>query len=175
LQQYTDYIVAFLWYSQLSSIGQVAENLPLCSGNATILYNKSQGVWEEYERAYYEEAGYSTYRILKSVDPIIVSCYKTVNDYGESLVGYADTLSNGDRVVYNMVHNLGSIYDLTEEGYYKIVNFKDEWDSVEYWKRMGIIVGTNFQNILETPEDYFPYSNEDERFAEERDYSRYQE
>jgi len=150
----SDYASTFAWYSQLSSVGQVSGNLSLCSGNATIFYNKTEGVLAEYERQYYGEAGKSTYKILKSIDPIIYSCYFTVFEYYIALSIYGQTLSDGNKLLYNFSHNLGSIYDLTEEAIYKIQSFDKDWESQEYWKRMGIIFGTNFQNLLEEPINY---------------------
>jgi hypothetical protein len=170
--EYSDYVGTFLWYTQLSSVGQVAGNLSLCSGNATIFYNKTLGVAAEYQREYYGEAGRSTYRILKSIDPIIYSCYFTLFEYYVAMVLYSRTARSGSKLSYNFVHNLGSIYDLTEEAYFKIVNFRELWQTQEFWKRMGIIVGTNFQNLFEDPENFYEFSEESARHAEERNYDR---
>ena len=97
--------------------------MSLCSGNSSIFYNKTLGVVAEYEREYYGEAGKSTYRILKSIDPIIYSCYFTLFEYYVALSLYGRTASDLNKLSYNFVHNLGSIYDLTEEGIYRGVNY----------------------------------------------------
>lgn len=57
---------------------------------------------------------------------------------------YGETAADGNKMLYNVAHNLGSIYDLTEEATAKLGNFTEEWNSDIYWKRLGIIVGTNF-------------------------------
>jgi len=38
---------------------------------------------------------------------------------------------------------------------------------------MGIIVGTNFQNLFEDPQDYYSFSEQDVKHSEERNYDRY--
>jgi len=73
------------------------------------------------------------------------------------------------KLLYNMAHNLGSIYDLTEEAVYKIIDFSSLWDSKEYWARMGLILGTNFQNIFEDPINYYPFDPENVDHYEERE------
>jgi hypothetical protein len=37
---------------------------------------------------------------------------------------YVNTISDWNKVFYNIAHNLGMIYDMTEEFIYKSVNFK---------------------------------------------------
>ena len=57
---------------------------------------------------------------------------------------------------YNIVHNLGPIYDLTEEGIKLSLGWNDGvWKEVDYWKKMGFIAGSNFQNVLEDPKNYY--------------------
>jgi hypothetical protein len=72
---------AFIWNMNAASVGQVSGNLTVCQGNLTILYNNSVSIYGEYEDFYFAEAGYSTYDILKSVDPIIFSCYYSLFEY----------------------------------------------------------------------------------------------
>jgi hypothetical protein len=97
--------------------------LSICTGNATVFYNKTMGVVAEYQREYYGQAGKSTYRILKSIDPIIYSCYFTLFEYFLALTIYGQTVSDGDKLTYNLLHNLGSIYDLTFEAITKAQDF----------------------------------------------------
>lgn len=54
--------------------------------------------------------------MLKSVDPVINSCYFSIFEYYIALGDYIKTAGNFDMVFYNFAHNLGEIYDLTEEG-----------------------------------------------------------
>ena len=47
----------------------------------TTLYNSTTNIYDQYATELYAEAGYSTYGILTSVDPIIFSCYYSVFEY----------------------------------------------------------------------------------------------
>lgn len=74
---------------------------------------------------YFAEAGYSTYQILKSFDPIIFSCYYSLFEYYIALEIYKDTGKDIKKLTYNLAHNLGNIYDLTEEGIIRSIDFMD--------------------------------------------------
>jgi hypothetical protein len=84
-----------------------------------LFYNATTGVVGEYEDEYYAEAGRSTYDILKSIDPILTSCYFSTFEYYVAIEKYKATASSLNKLTYNIAHNLGSIYDLTEEGIYR--------------------------------------------------------
>jgi hypothetical protein len=76
-----------------------------------VLYNNSLTIAGEYETELYAEAGYSTYEILKSVDPIIFSCYYSVFEYYIAVGMYRETSRDVRKMTYNFAHNLGKIYD----------------------------------------------------------------
>lgn len=61
------------------------------------------------------------------------------------------------KLLYNFAHNLGSIYDVTEEGIHRSIDFNKNWNDTYYWSRMGHISGTVFQDLLEEPENYMTY------------------
>lgn len=149
-----------MWNLNEASVGQVSGNLTMCQSNASVLYFNSMGVKGEYEDGYYAEAGYSTYEILKSVDPIIFSCYYSLFEYYIALEIYRETGKDINKLTYNFAHNLGSIYDMTEEAIYRSADIEEVYDDVEYWARMGTIVGSNFQNIFEDPVNYYPFDYE---------------
>lgn len=46
-----------------------------------------------------------------------------VFEYNQALSIYVDTLSDPQKLLYNSVHNLGSIYDLTEESIWRSLDF----------------------------------------------------
>jgi hypothetical protein len=158
--QYSEITTAFFWNMNAASVGQVSGNLTVCQGNLTVLYNSSMTIYSEYRDFYFAEAGYSTYNILKSVDPIIFSCYYSLFEYYIALQIYSETGKDIKKLTYNFAHNLGNIYDMTEEGIYRSIDFEDNYDSVEYWARMGTIIGSNFQSIFEDPINYYPYDYE---------------
>ena len=87
------------------------------------MYNSSTSVVSQYERAEYDEAGNSSYVILHSIDNIYSACYYMVFEYNQALSIYVDTLTDPQKLLYNSVHNLGSIYDLTEESIWRSLDF----------------------------------------------------
>ena len=119
------------------------------------------GVVGEYKDEYYAEAGRSTYDILKSIDPILTSCYYSVFEYYIAIELYKKTGSDINKLAYNFAHNLGSIYDLTEEGIARSLDIENQWDTELYWARMGLITWSNFQSIFEDPVNYYAYDPED--------------
>lgn len=61
------------------------------------------------------------------------------------------------KLTYNLAHNLGMIYDMTEEAIFMSLKLGDVYESTEFWARMGTIVGSNFQNIFEDPKNYYTF------------------
>lgn len=90
-----------------------------------------------------------------------------VFEYYKALRIYISTISDIFKLGYNSIHHLGEIYDLTEEGVLRSMDFLINWKDKEYWGRMGYILGKNFQNILGEPENYYDYFGEAAKKAEE--------
>jgi putative heme iron utilization protein len=89
-------------------------------------------------------------------------------EYYIALGIYAQTGKSINKLTYNFAHNLGNIYDMTEEGIVRSTKIKQVYDDADYWGRMGTIVGTNFQSIFEDPVNYYPYGYEDPNYYQER-------
>ena len=88
-------------------------------------------------------------------------------EYYKALEVYIATLLDLNKLLYNFMHNLGSIYDLVEESYWRIMDFSKQGDTSAFWARMGFIAGSNFHNLFEKPRNYDevvnPYAYMDER------------
>ena len=151
---------AFWWNLNAASVGQISGNFTVCQGNLSVLYNSSTTIYGEYRDLYFAEAGYSTYDILQSVDPIIFSCYYSLFEYFIAVQIYQETGKDINKLTYNFAHNLGNIYDMTEEAIIRSMDIKESYEDVEYWARMGTIIGTDFQNIFEDPVNYYPFDYE---------------
>jgi hypothetical protein len=95
--------------------------------------------------------------VLKSIDPIVFSCYYTIFEYYLALGLYVDTISDFNKLLYNLTHNLGPIYDMVEEFVYRMMDAKEEWKRGFFWHRSGTILGSLFQFVLEDPENYYPF------------------
>ena len=61
-------------------------------------------------------------------------------------------------LLYNFCHNLGNVYDLTEEGIKRSIDFEHNWSDPEFWARIGFILGANVQNIFERPDGWHDYN-----------------
>lgn len=80
-----------------------------------MLYNETTDIWKLYRDFKFRPAGYSTYTMIKQVDVLFFSCYVMFFEYVEALEKYVDTLTDVDKLLYNLTHNAGNIYDLTVE------------------------------------------------------------
>lgn len=105
----------------------------------------------------FAEAVVSTYRIFKTIDPIVFSCYHSVFEYYLALTFYTNTVSDWKKLIYNLAHNLGNIYDLTEEIVFRLGDVENEYLKLFFWDRIGYVFGTLFQDVFEDPKDYYEY------------------
>lgn len=128
--KYTEFTSLFLVEVQASTVGQVSGNLSICQNNSLTIYNNSQEVYYKYRDLELDEAGNASYAILVSVDNIYTACYFMFFEYYQALQQYVTVLINPDMLLYNLMHNLGSIYDLGEEVYYRILDFEEQGDTV---------------------------------------------
>ena len=85
---------------------------------------------------------------MKTIDPIVFSCYFATFEYYYSLETYANTIKDFNKLLYNFAHNLGNIYDLTEEGVKRMIDYKEEYITKVFWVRMGAVTGAVTHNFL---------------------------
>ena len=154
---YTNFGLKFLWNYNEASVGMVSQNLSLCTGNSTILIDSIMEIEEQYAKMLFTEAGYSTYDILKSIDDITFSCYFTALETYLAYGLYINTMTDWKKLLYNVTHNLGSVYDLTEELVYRIMDWDTEYKKEFFWSRTGTICGSLFQDFFEDPVNYYPF------------------
>lgn len=60
--------------------------------------------------------------------------------------------------MYNIAHNLGNIYDLTEEMVYRFIDWETQIEKVFFWHRYGFAMGSIVSDVLKGPEDFDPYN-----------------
>ncbi len=63
--------------------------------------------------------------MIKTIDPIFFSCYYAFFEYYIAFRVYGNTITDINKILYNIFHNLGKIYDLTEEAVYRIIDWED--------------------------------------------------
>lgn len=99
-----------------------------------------------------------------------------VFEYLVALQVYVDTLIDINKLTYNFLHNAGSMYDLTEEAYFRFADFAAQGDTKSFWARIGFIFGNLFHNLFEYPFNYDEitdpnnYRADEYNHSEERDY-----
>jgi len=49
-----------------------------------------------------------------------------------------------DKLLYNLTHNAGNIYDLTVEAIQRLKKYETGYKTKIFWKRLGFIIGTQF-------------------------------
>lgn len=148
MTKYTKFGVVAIWSAQTASIGKIAGNLTVCTGNLTLLLDKSLGVWGMYERYEFAEAVMATYNILKAIDPIVFSCYFSSFEYYMALTTYSLTIRNWHKLLYNLTHNLGNVYDLMDELIWRIKNREEELEKIFFWDRTGFVIGSLIHDTL---------------------------
>jgi len=56
-------------------------------------------------------SAYEFEKILASIYPITFSCYNSVFEFKDAFLSYLATFDAWDRVLYNIMHKVGIIYD----------------------------------------------------------------
>ena len=112
------------------------------------MYSKVETIYYQYKNKSFGEAGYSTYYVLKNIDPVVFSCYFATFEYKYAFEVYVNTLQDFSKLLYNTCHNLGIIYDYAEEAIYRWIDVETEYQYREFWIRMGSITGGVFHAFL---------------------------
>jgi len=76
-------------------------------------------------------------------------------DYSISFTLYVGTITSWEKMLYNLAHNLGNIYDLVEEAIKRTIDWQHNYLKISYWARMGYIIGRVFQMVFEEPKNYY--------------------
>ena len=99
----------------------------MCINKGEKFYHDLTMIDAHYKNYMFAEAGTSTYFVLKTIDPLVFSCYFAVFEYSDSLDLYRQTLKDFNKLLYNTVHNMGNVYDLTEEGIKRMIDYETEY------------------------------------------------
>lgn len=145
-----------------ASFGDASPNSTICRTNITRIYNYSINFYEEVMEASEEslhQAAFSFENVLNSVHPITFSCYMSVFEYAAAGDYYMETFSDANKILYNLIHHLGNIYDTF---FYLIKHQKSDAEGSEYdisnwWFKLGIYYGTAVYLVFYTPTSLDPY------------------
>ena len=65
----------------------------------------------QFEMQLFDKMGTTLRRIMQSVNPIAFACYFSGFEYYQVLVDYFSTITDINKLTYNVFHNAGPIYD----------------------------------------------------------------
>ena len=139
-----------------------APSSEICQSNITRIINSSMNFIDQVASTHNEtlmESAVSFEGILASVHPITFSCYRSFFEYGAATEQYVATISNWRRMLYNMIHKAGRIYDTIFFLYLHheadTSEFSD-WENDLYYYKMGIYYGTVINLFLHQEVDVIP-------------------
>lgn len=78
---YSEYSFVALKAYQMNSIGQVSGNLSICQNNITNNFDRLLEVANYLEDQLFAEAVIKMYNILKTIEPLVFSCYYMSFEY----------------------------------------------------------------------------------------------
>ena len=93
--------------------------------------------------------------MLRTVYPISYSCYEGIFEFWVIMAGYYLTLYNPMILLYNSIHNFGNIYDDIGALVYRFTNI--EKGELDWWTRIGFLIGDILHQFLFQPTDFAPY------------------
>jgi hypothetical protein len=92
--------------------------------------------------------------MIQSVNPITFACYFSGFEYYQILLEYIYTIIDVNKLVFNVFHNAGNIYDATTD---VIDNFRFNSPAYRsYWQRIASDIGLVINQIAYKPSDYDP-------------------
>lgn len=154
-----------------ASFGDASPNSTICRTNITRIYNYSINFYEELAEASEESLGMAAFsfeNVLNSVHPITFSCYMSLFEYAAAGDYYMDTFNNVNKILYNLIHHLGNIYDTFfylvkhHKSYSEKTGGVSEYDVSNWWFKLGIYYGTAVYLVFYTPQNIDPYDPWDE-------------
>jgi len=93
---------------------------------------------------------------MVAVNPIAFSCYSSLFEFLTIFKHYIATVQDWRKLTYNLIHNLGKIYDNIDDLIDLFSsNFSVNNDNV--WKHSGYLIGDTINQIAYKPTNYDPY------------------
>lgn len=89
------------------------------------------------------------------MNPIAFGCYYSVFEFMKIFSDYLVTVTDYNKLFYNLVHNLGNIYDNTVD----LSNLFTTLDieNPNWWAKVGKLVGDTINQVAYKPKNYEPY------------------
>lgn len=102
-------------------------------------------------------------KILASVHPITYSCYSSWFEFGQAFDYYLTTLEDFSMLSYNVIHQLGNIYDTIHftikhhKAFSDVTEKGTEAEITDWWYKLGIYYGTATFLIFYSPPTVEPF------------------
>lgn len=148
-----------------ASLGSTTTQAGICTSNITRIVQHSQD-FRNYIRdgtpEAYNQSAVSFENVLGSIHPITYSCFMAFNDLSTSEGGYAGTITDFRKLSYNMIHEMGKIYDTfyymqKHQQKYGEVKEGTAFEITDWWFKTGIYYGTVTYLIFYTPDEVSPF------------------
>jgi hypothetical protein len=110
----------------------------------------------QFQLSLYDRMGATLRRIMQSVNPIAFACWYSGFEYFQVLEDYFDTISDVDKLVYNLFHNAGGIYDTTTD-LVELFRYGDSGDRA-FWQKIGNSAGYLLKAISYKPKNFDPFT-----------------
>lgn len=146
-----------------ASFGQSTPNMTVCHGNITVLMNSTLSLATQFKTFEaiddLNATALHVENILGSAHPLTYSCYFGGIEYYNTTMDYVATFKDWQRVLYNLIHKLGPLYDTI---YYTVQHHKNykttEFEARGLWfLKIGLYYGTVFHLMFYSNETFEPY------------------
>lgn len=138
-----------------NSIGISSPNSTVCLGNISALNTSFALLITQFNMSLYDKMGTTLKSMIKAVDPISFACFYSGFEYYAIFLDYVYTIIDVNKLVYNIFHNAGGIYDSITD---IIDNFRYNNPAIRsYWQRIGGNIGYIVNQISYKPTNYEPY------------------
>ena len=138
-----------------ASIGISSANSTVCISNITSLNTSISLLVQQIRLGVFDKMGSTLRRMTQTVHPICFACYYSGFEYYGILLDYFYTIIDVNKLVYNLAHNLGTIYDAVTN---LIAIFRFESPKVrDYWQKIGYNFGLILNQVAYKPTNYNPY------------------
>lgn len=147
------------------TFGTAAPNATACLTNVTRVVDVSLDFGRHISRVNNDSwllASEDFQDIFETVHPIFYSCYRSGFEFYYVALYYGDTFLDWHNIVYNIIHNIGYLYDSIYflvfhhiDGKKNPVKGRDDGEKNDWYYKLGIYYGNILYRLLYTarPED----------------------
>lgn len=121
------------------SIGTSSPNSSICNGNVTILSDSVALLNLQFSNNVYDEAARTLNKMAKAINPVAFACYYSLFEFIQIGKDYFFTVQDMNKLAYNLIHNLGNLYDNVVD----IIDLTNSMNTedVLWWGKAGHLLG----------------------------------